>query len=219
MFTKEHLSNSNLIMKINPTVLGAILTIVFLCVNMHAFSQENIRIQKAVFVDEEFSIIRDSNSAIIVMEEGFPPNNDRYILFEIELLNSYTIPNIEYSDFSVFFDTITNATSLFDCCYAKQTDSSVFIHAYCIVTEKMIPGGRDFIHDDLYSNYQHLRDTLQQTMKIVYLRKKDGKFWNLELPQISIVSPQLTTVDKSNIRLDFCPCSRKKFGKRDLKLE
>ena len=151
------------------------------------------------------------------MEESFPPCPPRRLLFNIELLRSDNYIHIfDLSDFKVFFDTVINSISLMDCCYYKQTDSLVFIHAYCTIAEYMISGGRKFIRDDIYFDYRNLRDTLQQTLKIAFLKKETGEYHNLDLPEITVVSPQTTNDIKRRIRLDFCPCTKVKFSRETL---
>lgn len=184
-----------------------ILTFVFSFAISTMFSQNNIKVREIIFIDEQFDLICDSISTTLVMNEDFLRFDYRYLLFDIEIQTSENNIDVDLSDFKICFSFSEDTIPLIDCGHAILTDSSVIFHAYCAVKDRMIPGGHKFILNDVYKNFQHLQDTLQQLLSIIYLKQDESKYYHIEIPQITIISPLLHRSEKSKIRLDFCPCS------------
>lgn len=184
-----------------------ILTFVFSFAISTMFSQNNIKVREIIFIDEEFDLICDSISTTLVINEDFLRFDYRYLLFDIEIQALENNIDVDLSDFKICFSFSEDTIPLIDCGHAILTDSSVIFHAYCVVKDRMIPGGSKFVRDDVYKNYQHLQNTLQRLLSIIYSKSDETTQNHIKIPQITMISPRLSSGKKHNVRLDFCPCS------------
>lgn len=184
-----------------------ILTFVFSIAISTLFSQNNIKVREIIFIDEQFDFICDSTSTTLVINEDFLRFDYRYLLFDIEIQTLENSIDIDLSDFKICFSFSEDTIPLIDCSHTILTDSSVIVHAYCVVKDRMIPGGCKFVHDDVYNDYQHLQNTLQRLLSIIYSKPDEITQNHINVPQIIMISPRLSSSKKHNIRLDFCPCS------------
>lgn len=182
-------------------------TFIFSMLFSSSFSQNIIKIKEIIFIDEEYELIRDSFSTTLIKNEDFLRLNYRHLLFDIEIPKSDSYIDFNVSNMKVYMDSSECSIPLIDCGIFNYTDSSIHVHAYCVFKDSMIPGGQTFIHDDAYENFKNLHDILQQSLRIIYSTSDKSEQYDLEIPQLTIISPQLSYGEKNNIRHEFCPCS------------
>ena len=173
-----------------------------------AFSQGPVKIRQITYVDEKLDCVHDTTSIILIDNESFPRYAYRFLLFEIELGQIVDTGAIHVSDFKVFFSASGNTLALQPCCVFYNTIRVSRLHAYCPLQENMIPGGHDFIEKDVYNDFEQLKDSLRNNIKVFYMDRKTNVEYELPLPEINVISPFLPSTQKADIRHALCPCAK-----------
>lgn len=170
-------------------------------------SQESVRILDVTFSDEELQFRENDSMGEFILSHGFLKVDYRYLFFTIETSNLDLTDNSIH--FFVRFSTTNDTIQLIYCDNLQVTDTSNILHAYCNISEQMIPGGRAFLLDDVKFGYSHLKDSLSRSMECFYIVNGVKTQHISHLPPVNIISPIVTDNISFNapylFRKTFCP--------------
>lgn len=171
------------------------------------YSQHFIRVSEVTFSDEELQYRENDTSGNVVLIHSFLKRDYRYLFLAIEVSDSIELDDSPFN-FYVSFSSSKDTIPLICCDQIYHTDSSSIIHTFCNISEEMIPGGRQFLLEDIRYGYDNLRDTLYKNMECFYSMNM-GELHKIVLPCVNIVSPIISESHSSDapfiFRRIFCP--------------
>ena len=187
-----------------------IIYITIILLNINSLNSQNnnyVRVSNVTFSDEELQFSGNDSVGSVVINQGLFKVNYRYLFFTIEISN-LDLSNNSIS-FFVCFSTSNDTVPLVFCDSVHFADTSNILHAYCNVSERMIPGGRGFLLEDVKFGYRNLKDTLYRDLALFYKINGNSELYSTVLPPLSIVSPIIIDDSSSDIpyvfHKTFCP--------------
>lgn len=168
-------------------------------------AQECLSLRKIIYIDEELEFEGDSINYTISMRDPSPMTDMRFILIELAL-DSTCLSHSDLTHSLFLHSTASGDTIPFNFCDTIfHEDSLTIFHAYCVIREKDIPGGRKLILKDLAHDFSNIKSSMEKSFKFLYYDKRLRSFSLFCPPAIDVVSPRQSLSEKLEFRKCFCP--------------
>ena len=193
-----------------------ILFFAIMIVAQQMYSQNSFLLRNVCFSDEEFEIKRDTAGNHISWNRNYPLTDYRFIFIEFSIDLQYNLHSNLPFDLFLYCSASDDTIPLEFCDTSYSENGKTILRAYCAITEKNIPGGREFLLKDVFYDYIHIIDSMKHSYAILYYDKRTKLFSNIRIPQIEVISPQLPYQKKIIFRKCYCPIDDMSLLKKSL---